>query len=136
MKKITAILLFAMLLLLSACFERQTEPEDTNSEAVDTEECTVWQSNSATLDGVSIDFSESPMTMLLALFEDGVFQMTVSIGGETLPNFPQEGKYTLEDSVLTLDSGWLGIIKDGTMTLSQTSDEASLAFYCEKVTAE
>ena len=133
MKRIAATLLIAILLLLTACFEKPTEPDKSGAEA---EDCTVWQSTSATLDGESIDFSEAPMTMLLALFEDGVFQMTVTIDGETLPNFPQEGKYILEDSALNLDTGWFGLIKGETMELSQVSDEASLSFHCERAIAE
>ena len=132
MKRIATTLLLAIL-LLTACFEKPTEPDKSGAEA---EDCTVWQSTTATLDGEAIDFSEAPMTMLLALFEDGVFQMTVTIDGETLPNFPQEGKYTLEDSVVTLDSGWLGLIRGDTMELSQASDEASLSFHCERAIAE
>lgn len=124
--------IISLLLTLSLCFFASSCKSNDRASDEAQEVCTVWESTSAVIDDVPVDFSENPMYMYLALFEDGIFQMSVSVNGTPLENYPQEGSYTFEDGIYTLETGWVGKVTDDEMELSYSDGEASLVFLCKK----
>ncbi len=112
------------------------QPEE-NAETVfeensDTALCTaVWISSQASLDDVRLDpETDGMMEMQLALFDDGEYIMAVYVDGEMLENYPQQDKYTLENGLLELASGWSGEINGDRMDLSYSDGTNTVTFHC------
>ncbi len=124
--------IISLLLALSLCFFASSCKSNDGASDEAEEVCTIWESTSATVNEVPVDFSENPMSMYLALFEDGIFQMSVSVGETVLENYPQEGSYTFENGIYTLATGWTGNVAEEKMELSYSDGETTLTFHCEK----